>query len=151
MTDNLLIGGGLIPAFFFGGAPTPVWITPKVSFPVVENKVNIGVGGLFATVIGVNDTNLGIAYGTATFGPRDKNLTVGIGYGYAGGDWASRPTFSLSFISRVGRKGYFISETLGLSTTGQTLLARYTANQAGTVVPDISDAETTWPQSNSLA
>jgi hypothetical protein len=115
VTDNILIGGGLIPLFFFAGTATPMWITPKVSFPIVKDKVNVGAGGLFATVLGEDDTNLGILYGTSTFGPRDKNLTVGIGYGYANGQWADKPTFSLSFLSRVGRKGYFISENYLIS------------------------------------
>ena len=105
VTDNILIGGGLIPLFLLAGTPSPVWVTPKVSFPVVENKVNVGVGGLFATVVGSEGSNLGITYGTATFGPRDMNLTVGVGYGYLDGDWGSTPTFSLSYISRVGKRG----------------------------------------------
>ena len=117
VTDNILLGGGLIPAFLFAGAPTPIWFTPKVSLPIVRDKVNIGAGGLFATVIGEDDTNFGILYGQTTIGPRDRNVTLGIGYGYANGSWASRPTFSLGFISRVGRKGYFISENY-LITTG---------------------------------
>ena len=110
VTDNILIGGGLIPLFLLAGTPSAVWVTPKVSFPVVENKVNVGVGGLFATVVGSEGSNLGITYGTATFGPRDMNLTVGVGYGYLDGDWGSTPTFSLSYISRVGKRGYFITE-----------------------------------------
>ena len=115
VTDNILIGGGIIPLFLFAGTSTPVWITPKVSFPLVKEKVNIGAGGLFATVLGEADTNFGILYGTSTFGPRDKNVTVGVGYGYANGSWATKPTFTLSFLSRVGRKGYFISENYLIS------------------------------------
>ena len=110
VTDNFLLGGGIIPVFFFNGAPTPVWITPKVSIPIVQDKVNLGVGGLFATVIGAEGANLGILYSSATFGPRDRNFTFGVGYGYAGGDWANRPTFSANFLSRVGARGYFIME-----------------------------------------
>ena len=117
ITDNILLGGGLIPAFLFAGSPTPIWLTPKVSIPIIKEKLNIGAGGLFATVIGAEDLNFGILYGQATFGPRDKNVTMGIGYGYANGEWASKPTFSLGFISRVGRKSYFISENY-LITTG---------------------------------
>src|SRR6188474_1353815 len=52
VTDNFLIGAGMVPAFLFAGAPTPVWITPKFSIPVVKDKLNVGVGGLMGTVIG---------------------------------------------------------------------------------------------------
>jgi hypothetical protein len=123
ITDNILLGGGLMPFFFFGGAPTPLWITPKVSFPVVENKINVGAGGLFATVLdlGEGGNNFGIVYGTTTFGPRNKNVTIGAGWGYANGSWANRPTFTLSYLSRVGRKGYFISENYLIDTGGDYL------------------------------
>ena len=123
VTDNILLGGGLIPGFLFGGAPTPIWFTPKVSFPVVKNKVNVGAGGLFATALSADGEggNLGIVYGQTTFGPRDKNVTLGVGYGYADGNWATKPTFSLGFISRVGRKGYFISENYLISTGSEYL------------------------------
>ena len=153
ITDNILLGGGIIPAFLIAGTPTPVWITPKVSFPVVKDKVNIGVGGLFATVIGEDNANFGIAYGTATFGPRDKNVTVGVGYGYAGNSWASSPTFSLSYIARVGRKGYFISENYLISVDndylflgmigGRSILGNSSVGlDYGLVVPIASDMGT---------
>lgn len=121
ITDNILIGGGLIPFFLFGGAPSPIWITPKVSFPVIKDKVNIGVGGLFATILqrGEKSMNFGITYGTVTLGPRNKNVTLGAGWGYADGSWATRPTISVSFISRLGRKGYFISENYLVDIGGE--------------------------------
>jgi len=119
VTDNFLLGGGLIPLFLIAGSPTPVWITPKVSFPVVKNKFNLGAGALLATVIGETDTNLGIFYASATIGPRDKNFTIGAGYGYAGGSWATRPTFSANFMSRVGAKGYFLMENYVIGLDGQ--------------------------------
>jgi hypothetical protein len=121
VTDNILLGGGMIPAFLIAGSPTPVWFTPKVSFPLVKNKINVGGGGLFATVLGEPDTNFGIVYGTTTFGPRDKNVTLGVGYGYGNSTWATQPTFTLSYISRVGRKGYFISENYLINIDGDYL------------------------------
>jgi hypothetical protein len=121
VTDNILLGGGMIPAFLIAGSPTPVWFTPKVSFPLVKDKINVGGGGLFATVLGEPDTNFGIVYSTATFGPRDKNVTLGVGYGYGNNSWATQPTFTLSYISRVGRKGYFISENYLINVDGAYL------------------------------
>jgi hypothetical protein len=110
LNDYISLGGGLVPLFLFAGAPTPVWITPKVSIPVVENKFNVGGGGLLATIIGVDATSFGILYGITTFGSRDKNLSLGIGYGYAGTDWANTPTFTLSGMFRTGRRGYLLTE-----------------------------------------
>ena len=110
LSDHLILGGGVVPLFLFAGAPTPVWLTPKLSIPIVKDKVNLGLGGLFATVVGEDDLNLGIMYSSATFGRRDRNFTFGVGYGYAGGELASRPIFSANFLSRVGSRGYFIME-----------------------------------------
>ncbi len=110
VTNNVSIGGGLVPLFFFGGGPTPVWITPKVSIPVSRDNFNMGAGALVGTVIGEENTGFGILYGIATFGSKDKNMSLGLGYGYAGGDWAKSPMINLSFMIRTGARGYFISE-----------------------------------------
>lgn len=125
VTDNFSLGGGVIPLFMFAGAATPVWITPKFSIPVTENKLNVGVGGLFGTVAGLEETGFGLAFGHLTLGPRDRNVTFGMGYGYAGGDWANRPTLSIASSIRTGPRGYFMTENYYISTgdTGGGLLS----------------------------
>jgi hypothetical protein len=112
ITDNLSFGAGLVPVFLFAGEATPVWITPKVSFPVVRDRVNLGAGALIATLIGGGEGTgfAGIAYGVATFGSRDRNLTAGLGYGFADGDWARIPAVNLSGMLRYGRSGYLMTE-----------------------------------------
>jgi len=57
-TDNFSVGVGMLPLFVFGGTPTPVWITPKFSVPIVKNKINMGVGGLFGVVLGENENSI---------------------------------------------------------------------------------------------
>lgn len=110
VTNNFSLGGGTLPLFIFGGAPTPVWITPKISLPLENDKVNIGIGALLGTIIGETNATYGILYGTSTFGSRDKNLSLGLGYGYAGGEMAKTPIFNVSGLVRTGNRGYFISE-----------------------------------------
>lgn len=117
VSDNFLIGGGIIPLFLFAGTPTPVWLTPKVSIPIKADKLNLGAGGLFATVLGEQDMNFGILYGTLTVGSKDKNVSFGAGYGYAGGNWATSPTFSFSILHRTSSKGYFLSENYFIGTS----------------------------------
>ncbi len=107
-TDNFSAGIGMIPLFLFAGTSTPIWITPKFSIPVVNNKLNVGVGGLFGTVLGENNAGFGIAYGTTTFGSRDKNMSIGLGWGFVEGEWASTPLVNISGIIRVGKKGGYI-------------------------------------------
>lgn len=125
VTDYFSIGAGLIPLFFFGGTATPVWIVPKFSIPVVKDKFNIGAGVLAGTLLGESNTGFGIVYGLGTVGNRNNNLTLGFGYGYAGGQWASRPLFTLSGMVRVGPRGYLMSENyfIGLGSTNLALLS----------------------------
>ena len=109
-SNNFSVALGLLPLFLFGGASTPVWITPKFSIPIKKDKINLGTGILAATVIGESNASFGIAYGVSTFGSRDKNVTLGLGYGYAGGSWAKSPVITFSSMLRSGKKGYFITE-----------------------------------------
>ena len=99
-----------MPLFMFGGAPTPLWITPKFSIPISENRFNVGVGALMGTVTGVSKSGFGIAYGIGTIGSRDRNVSLGVGYGYAGGQWGNTPTITLSSMIRMSSKTYFLTE-----------------------------------------
>lgn len=110
LSDNFSVGGGIIPLFLFGGAPTPVFITSKFSIPVVENKFNLGLGAIVGTVLGEEDTGFGIFYGLSTFGNPNNNVTIGMGYGFAGGEWASSPMLNINGMFRVSSRGYFITE-----------------------------------------
>jgi hypothetical protein len=121
VTDNVSIGGGLVPLFLFGG-PTPVWLTPKVSIPVSREKFSMGAGALVGTVLLEDNTGFGILYGITTFGSKDKNLSLGLGYGYAAGDWANSPMVNLSFMIRTGARGYFVSENYYISTSNNTIV-----------------------------
>ena len=118
LTDHFSIGVGMIPLFLFDFAPTPIWIAPKFSVPIVEDKVNIGVGALLGFVVG-ESTGFGITFASATFGPRDKNLSVGFGYAYAGGDWLNVPIFNLGGLTRVSKNSYLMMETYLVASEGQ--------------------------------
>ena len=110
VTDNFSIGAGMIPLFLFAGSPTPAWITPKFSIPVSKDRVSIGAGGLLGGVLGESNTGFGVLYGILTLGNRDKNLSLGLGYGYAGGTRSNSPAISLSAMIRTGQRGYFLTE-----------------------------------------
>ena len=114
ITDNISIGAGMMPLFLFGGAPTPVWVTPKFSVPIVKDKFNVGGGVLAGTILGdfydQGPLGFGIAYGVTTFGSRDQNITFGLGYGYADGAWADSPMINVSGIVRTGKNGYLLTE-----------------------------------------
>jgi len=116
VTDHFSLGGGVVPLFLFAGASTPVWFTPKFSIPVVEEKFNVGGGALIGTVLGEEEAGFGILYGITTFGSRDKNISIGLGYGYAGGSFANSPMININGMIRTGSKGYFLTENYYIPT-----------------------------------
>ena len=114
------MGVGIVPLFLFAGAPTPVFITPKVTMPLVKEKFNLGLGGLFATVLG-EGPSFGLAYGTLSIGSRDHNLAIGAGWGFSNdGGWTERPAIMLSGMTRVGKKGYLLTENYYLGFGGES-------------------------------
>ncbi len=143
ITNNVSIGGGIIPTFLFG-APTPVFGTLKFSLPVVHNKFNIGGGAIAGYVIGEDNAGFGILYGLGTYGTPDANVTLGLGYGFAAGEWAQSPIVNFNGMFRVSRRGYFItenyiisdgSETVVLITLGGRSIIKKAALDYGLVVP----------------
>lgn len=118
LTDHFSIGAGVVPLFLFFGAPTPVWVMPRFSIPIAENKFNLGLGGLFGTIAGVDNTGFGLVNGVATIGTRDKNISIGLMYGLADGDLTRLPLITLSGLLRTGERGYLISELFLLPGEG---------------------------------
>jgi hypothetical protein len=147
VTDNFSVGAGMMPLFLFAGAPTPVWFTPKLSFPVVKDRVNVGAGALVGTVIGGGETfngSAGLLYGLSTFGSRDKNMTIGLGYGFAEGEIASTPVLTVSGMLRTGPRGYLLTEnyliragdqTVGLLMVGGRRIIQKAGLDFGLVIP----------------
>ncbi len=118
--DYFTLGVGVMPLFLFGGAPTPVWITPKVQFPVVEDKLNIGAGVLAVAIL-PEEGMAAVPYGVITYGSRDNNITLGVGYGFSENGWAEIPTFSLSGMKRLSKKTYFMTENYYLNIDGESI------------------------------
>jgi hypothetical protein len=148
LTDHLSAGVGVVPLFLFAGASTPAWITAKFSIPVVENKFNIGAGGLVGTVIGEENTGFGILYGISTFGSKDQNFNIGLGWGFAGGEMAKNPTVNVGAMLRTGPKGYFITENYFIGTpdefvvmmmVGGRRIIKRTGLDYGVVIPIAED------------
>jgi hypothetical protein len=110
VVDYFSIGAGTVPLFLFAGTPSPVWVIPKVSIPVIKDKFNIGAGAFLGTVIPEENTGFGIIYGLTTFGSRDRNVSIGVGYGYLSGDWAQNPLINISSFIRISPRTYFITE-----------------------------------------
>jgi hypothetical protein len=127
ITDNFSFGllVSAIPGIGLGNQF--VAITPKVSFPV-SKSLSVGAGILYSRIPNFdsysNSTGYGagVAYGLATVGSADNNLTFGLGYGFTGGDTNERgfgksPVAVLSGATRVSKRLSLMSENY-LITSG---------------------------------
>ena len=151
VTDYISLGAGIFPSFFFGGAPTPIWFTAKASIPISKENVSLGIGALGGTIIGAEDDNgFGILYGITTIGNKDNNVSLGIGYGFAGGNWAKSPMINVNFMFRTGPRGYFISENYYIKTGnsnnivlsfGGRVIIKDSGLDYGLIVPFFGDME----------
>lgn len=111
---------------------------------MVKDKINVGVGALAGSVIGVQNSTFGILYGISTFGSRDKNLNIGLGWGFAGGEMAKNPTVNISGMIRTGARGYLITENYFIGTPknfmvlmslGGRRIIKHTGLDFGAVIP----------------
>ena len=75
-------------------------LTPKASFAVSE-RTRLGGGAL---IFFQGGTNFTLAYGNATYGSADDNLTAGVGYAFVGGNYVNTPVFLLGGAKRVSRR-----------------------------------------------
>ncbi len=119
LTDNLSVGGGVVPLFLFGefgGEITPFWGTVKYSIPMPYEKFHLSVGSLFGRIGTQEDSGFGLLFTQATFGTPDANINLGVGYGFAGGELASRPTVTLSGLWKMNNNMAFISENYLISS-----------------------------------
>lgn len=112
VTDHFSIGGGLIPGFLLGGglSATPVWVLPKFSIPVAGDRMHLAAGAMLGGTLGSDGGGGGLLYGSATFGSTDNNLTVGLGYGLAGGELSDTPLVNISGMYRAKRSVYLLTE-----------------------------------------
>lgn len=123
ITRNFSMGVGFVPLFLFASPSTPFWLTPKISLPLSKDKVNLGLGAVIGTSsLSEKGNGFGIVYGNATFGSRDNNVTVGMGYSYTSASMAKRPIFNFSALIRTSAKSYFISENYVIPEGNSSLI-----------------------------
>ena len=117
LTDNITIGGGvsLIPAAIDEQA---YYFTPKIGFSV-NDQVHLAAGVL---LVGAKGGTGGIYYGVSTFGNSNASLTLGGGYGFAGGDIESKPVGMIGGELRVAPRIGLVTENYLLPVSDNNLL-----------------------------
>lgn len=113
LTDNISIAGGFeILSILAGGeGPFAFFINPKASFKIAENFYG-GANVLYANTLRTVDEFGGLATlnGFFTYGNTNNNITAAVGWGWADGEFSSKPIFSLSGMTRVSKRIALISE-----------------------------------------
>ncbi|MFN2636071.1 MAG: hypothetical protein ABR585_03470 [Gemmatimonadaceae bacterium] len=117
VTDNVTLGGGvsLLPA---GADEQIYYFTPKIGVSVTE-KVHLAAGMLFA---GAQGGTGGIYYGVGTFGDGNASVTLGGGYGFAGGKIETKPVGMLGAELRVSKRIGLVTENYLLPTSENNVL-----------------------------
>jgi hypothetical protein len=105
ITDNVSLGVlvPVLPGFGF----SVFALTPKVSFQV-QDKLHVGGGVLYASDF---RSGGGVGYGVATYGSADNNITLGLGYGFASGDFSNSPVVVVGGATRISRRISLLNET----------------------------------------
>jgi hypothetical protein len=111
LTDNISVGGGM-SLFPLGLDEQVYYFTPKVGMSF-SDQIHVAAGLLLASTQGETG---GVVYGAGTFGDGDASLTLGAGYGFAGGEIANKPALLVGAEKRISRRVAFVTENYLLPT-----------------------------------
>jgi hypothetical protein len=109
-TDFFSIGAGVELYSTLSGHPIFL-IMPKLGFKI-SKSFWLGGGILYINAVkSLGDFGgLGIAYGSASYGNKNNNLTAGIGWGYFDTEWSGKPVITLSGMTRISRRFGLVTE-----------------------------------------
>jgi small nuclear ribonucleoprotein (snRNP)-like protein len=133
VTDNFTMGVGYVLNPTFKGTQV-FFLTPKYSFPS-KSKIKFGVGSFIIGTVtpnynyggppnytttqnGRSLSTIGIVYGNATFGTKEHNASVGLGYGFANGTFTSSPVINFAYMNRFAKNVAIVSENWFLIADG---------------------------------
>jgi hypothetical protein len=108
VSDNFTFSAGMSILPGAGFDEQIYMLMPKFGGPLTD-KIHIAAGALMIGHKEVDKT-FGIAYGVATYGSIEHNLTVGLGYGFVGSEVASKPIVMLGGQTRISRRLAFVTE-----------------------------------------
>lgn len=112
-TKNFSVSGGfeIISLLAGGDGPFVYFINPKVSFKVADNFY-AGGNILFASTIrNIGDFGgLGTLNAFGTYGNKNNNITAALGWGFADGEFSSKPLLTISGMVRASKRIAFVSE-----------------------------------------
>jgi hypothetical protein len=122
VTDWFSIGAGFEFITTFSPETKPIaFITPKVGFPVGD-KFHFGggfLGGFFA------EETAGMFYALGTYGSTDRNISLGLGWGFVEETFQENPFVTFSGMLRTGRKFCLVTENWFIPTENYYAIISY--------------------------
>jgi preprotein translocase subunit YajC len=113
ITNNISISAGfeIFSILMKGDGPFAFYVNPKASFKIAENFY-AGANILYANTIRTVDEFGGLATlnGFFTYGNSNNNLTAAVGWGWADGEFSSKPVITISGMARASKRIAFVSE-----------------------------------------
>ena len=144
ITDFFSLAGGM--TLFPGTDEQLFYIAPKIA-PIHVKNFDMAAGVLYIKIPD-EEEGAGIVYGVATYGTEDAGLTFGIGFGFAGGEFADKPIFELGGEYRISRSIKLITENwlipdseVQLLSLGIRFFGRSLTTDFGLIYPAGSDTE----------
>lgn len=112
-TDHLTLGGGF--SLFPTGdmAQQVYYLTPEVGVYNTDRN-NVALGGIMAWVPTDDGKPFGVVYAVGSHGGAEGSVTGGLGYGFYGSDFSSRPVAMLGGTRRVSRRMALLTENYGM-------------------------------------
>lgn len=108
VTSHTTIGAGfsIIPGISLGDQA--FFVNAKVAYKQTE-RFYLGGGGLYFS-LGEIGGDIGIGYLVGTYGTKNHNATLGIGYGFSGDKLMETPVFTLCGMTRLSKRISFMTE-----------------------------------------
>lgn len=122
ITKNISLTAGFEIFSLLAGdeGPYGFFINPKASFKVAENFY-LGGNILYANTLKTMDDFGGLATLNAfcTYGNKNINASAGLGWGWADGEFSSKPLITLSGMARVAKRLALVSENWLIPGAGE--------------------------------
>lgn len=118
VTDNFTISGGFESVSIFMEEFPGFYVSPKFTFGGSnESDIHFGVGANLATY--QFDELFGSVFGISTYGNKDNNITMGVGFGFYGSDFSETAVLNFSGMTRVSERFGLVADIF--LVTGESL------------------------------
>ena len=120
VTGFITLAGGM--SLLPGANEQLFYLAPKIRFAHLQD-FDLAGGILYIAPTGADDSGGGIAYGVTTYGSAKTALTLGLGWGFAGDDFAEKPVVMIGGEVRTSHKTKLISENWLIPDSDVNLLS----------------------------